>query len=185
MHKDFAKKRRIPTKFKRRTQRHFASMTSASPSWIWMASGLILGLTLSSLLYWKMHPQRTVPRDAPIAIKENPPKKSEKSASKPQTASRFDFYTVLPENEAKADPYFDPASTAQNTVAQEEPITKPIANPHQPEIKPFKPNESKPFAPAADPYILQVGSFRHFEQADKLPRSSHCQDSKPAFKHLK
>ena len=140
-----------------------------------MASGLFLGLTLSGLLYWRIHPHQVAKRDTPIAISENnTPAKSQPSKAKNPTASRFDFYTVLSDNEAKADPYYNSATPDPKPIAQLNESTHSITTHNEPEIKPFKPFEPKPFAAAstnaitAEPYILQVGSFRQFEQADKL-----------------
>lgn len=174
MHNDFAQKRRLSNKYKRRTNKYHTAST-ANTTWIWMISGLVLGLCLSGLLYRKTHPHQHIPVDKPIAINENIPTKSEKLPSKQNTASRFDFYTVLPENEAKADPYYNPKPVDPTRIAQN-------TQPKKPEIKPFVPLGSnpsplstdpfalkpKPFAPNTDPYILQVGSFRHYHQADKL-----------------
>lgn len=181
MHRDFAKKRRLSPKLKRRGAKHAAHAHAPNTAWIGMATGLVLGLVLSALLYWKIHSHQTSPIDSPIAINEKSPTAKMRLTTK-NTAQRFDFYTVLPENEAKADPYYNPALAEPKPIAQQtQPLTSANAERSVTEIKPFKPAESKSFTPlpSPDPYILQVGSFKHFEQADKL-RAQLTQSGKKA-----
>lgn len=167
MHKDFAKRKKRPIKRSRHRPGKVASRsTFFIPAWIWMGSGLVLGLVLSALLYAQIHPDQTQTPAVTIAIHEKPP------LPQPQknTAKRFEFYSVLADNEGQAALYRAPAATKHKSVAS---LDKPKAftnhQPvHEPTAKSFKPYEAKPFVPLEDRSILQVGSFKQYDQADKL-----------------
>lgn len=125
----------------------------AIPGWVWLSSGLIVGLFVALLVYLDQQPAepikmpnfqtpgmqdtRDVKKDA--AEPPGPP-----SPPKP----RFEFYNILPEFEvAVPDEEIDPLR--QSKPAATEPV--------------------KATAPAtgADPqYLLQAGSFKQFKEAD-------------------
>ncbi|ROR34313.1 SPOR domain-containing protein [Inmirania thermothiophila] len=92
--------------------------------WAWLAAGLAIGLFVAFLVY--LHEHR-----APVPVAAAP--------EAPATpAPRFDFYTILPEQEV--------------VVPEEGRAT---------------PREERPEAAPAR-YLLQVGSFRTWAQADAL-----------------
>jgi cell division protein FtsN len=122
------------------------------PGWIWLLSGLIIGLFVALLIYIKDNSSgkltitKTVAKvfqphgqDEARGVKENkstPPPPPEKKAavnSKP----KFDFYTILPELE--------------DAIPEQELL-----------------NDKKSGNKSGQKFILQAGSFRKFEEADKL-----------------
>lgn len=107
----------------------------------WFVAGLTLGLLIALWVYLKG------PRVAqPASSAANAAEKSSadnKTAAAPSTKPRFDFYTILPELEV--------ALPDQETGA------KP------------RPNAAQAGKPEA--YILQAGSFKNFEEADRLKAS--------------
>lgn len=122
------------------------------PGWIWLLSGLAIGLFVALLVYIKDNSSgklaitETVskvfqPRDQADTrgVKENksspPPPPENKQAE--NTKPKFDFYTILPELEV--------AIPEQDLVSE-------------------KSSSSK----TSEQFILQAGSFRKFEEADKL-----------------
>lgn len=135
-----------------------------------MGSGLILGLTLSALLYWRIHPEPQQTKTLDIAIHEKQPQPIQKVPSKPK---RFDFYAVLAENDANKDPYLAPLPEGKSHTAKIEPTQSAVSirarlKTPEPEIKTFKPNEPKPFNPNGETMMLQVGSFKSYMEAQKL-----------------
>ncbi len=122
------------------------------PGYIWLLAGLAIGLFISFLVYLKKQPVEQVSfKDAVVneLQKAKQSKKSDtaKKDSKPQGKEpRFDFYTILPELEV-----FIP----------------------EPEIKPNEtPNSGtstlSSTAPTGTQYLLQAGSFRNHEDAERL-----------------
>ena len=68
-----------------------------TPGWIWLLSGLAIGLSVAVYFYWQNR-EHAAPSPAASASKSTAPntlEKKEVDASKP----RFDFYTILPEME--------------------------------------------------------------------------------------
>ncbi len=117
------------------------------PGWLWMLAGLALGLFSALLL--QLLPHRTdvrevVPATTPPESVVTPPPKE----APPQPV--FDFYTRLAENEVKV----------IESGQRKEPAAAPVTRPAQPALQP----------PVATPdrYLLQAGSFRRTEDADRL-----------------
>jgi len=119
------------------------------PGWIWMLAGLIIGLFVALLVYIKDNSSGT------IAITETVSKvfqqknetrgvKKEPSKAPPEppvnNKPKFDFYTILPELEV-AIPEQDLINSNNATTSNS------------------KTNQQ---------FILQAGSFKKFEEADKL-----------------
>jgi len=119
------------------------------PGWIWMLAGLIIGLFVALLVYIKDNSSGT------IAITETVSKvfqqkneargvKKEPSKAPPEppvnNKPKFDFYTILPELEV-AIPEQDLINNNNTTTSNS------------------KTNQQ---------FILQAGSFKKFEEADKL-----------------
>ena len=130
--------------------KHKASL----PGWVWMLGGLFIGLFVALLIYLdKTNPQRESAkigqavtqffqqkaRDAREATQAET--KTESKSSDNKTLPRFDFYTILPELEV--------------AIPEEELI--------EASKKPVTQNTSEDIE-----YMLQAGSFRNMEQADRL-----------------
>lgn len=154
MNKDFAKKRR--SRFAK--QKPYQSVF-LMPSWAWMVCGLMLGVGLSAIVYWKMHQDRNhLTSDVTIAMEDRAGKTKAKSLAKRSSSEtgevRFDFYNLLPnmtqETTELATNSVNPPPTA---VSEHPTLDKVLAT-------------SKEIDPST--YIIQAGSFRHQRQAEEL-----------------
>lgn len=130
--------------------KHKASL----PGWVWMLGGLFIGLFVALLIYLdKTNPQRES-ADIGKAVTQFFQQKAKdvreatqtetKTDSKPadnKTLPRFDFYTILPELE--------------------------VAIPEEELIAASKAPETQKADDGIE-YMLQAGSFRNMEQADRL-----------------
>ncbi len=128
--------------------------------WIWFFAGLLVGLFAAGLAWLKFSHQTT---DYAVTSKPNNTQthqqKQTKTASKKQTSlppkPRFDFYTVLPEMEIVIpDPEPDPTpkhTPKKSTTAKTMPPATHTAN--------------------GTTYMLQMGSFRKYGDADRLKAS--------------
>lgn len=126
------------------------------PGWAWMLAGLAIGLFVALLVYindFTASSNKSAVKDAFSKIvntttdnvKELKKKSSsitKKSGTKTNSKPRFDFYTILPELEVTV-PDEELINKSENTSAT---------------------RSSKPVSPL----ILQAGSFRHYDAADKL-----------------
>ena len=122
-----------------------------TPGWVWFLGGLLVGVFASGLVWLKFGAST---KDFPgfggsaktqvqqeLGGKQKPTKKREPEAPKP----RFDFYTILPEMEVVVpDPEPQLVSQAQ---------------------------AGKPGSVVTDAYMLQMGSFRKYADADRLKAS--------------
>ena len=132
MSRDYAKKsgtarKKTPAR-KKPAARGKNNTTPARSGWRWYFAGLASGIFLSFLLYLGTLPDAAGPEPGPGQAKAEP-----ETPPKP----RFDFYTMLPEQEIEVD----------------EPAQQPSRN-----------------ATTAEPeayYLLQAGSFRQREDADR------------------
>jgi cell division protein FtsN len=118
------------------------------PGWIWLATGMLMGLGLAVFLmargWMPSQPEgldRPVPRpDAEPAVSETPDDLSQPvEGEEEEWKPRYDFYTVLPEMEV---------------VVPEQEIRERVDRREQQ-------------AASRGPYVLQVGSFRQFGDADR------------------
>ena len=125
----------------------------AVPGWLWLLSGLSIGLFIAFLFFLQQRSDDSSPAAAGQESKTQqalhmPPanqdarevKKTKPAAVPPPPKRRFDFYTILPEMEV---------------VVPEQEITG-------------KPREGVRQVEAPGTYILQAGSFRALQQADQL-----------------
>lgn len=119
------------------------------PGWIWMLAGLIIGLFVALLIYIKDNSTgktritETVSKVFQTKNEARGVKTNKESAPPPPPVSnkpKFDFYTILPELE--------------------------IAIPEQELID--TPNNTSSASTNTQQYILQAGSFKKYEEADKL-----------------
>ncbi len=130
--------------------KHKASL----PGWVWMLGGLFIGLFVALLIYLdKTNPQRETANIGKAVTqffqqKTQDARQASRTETKPETKPadsktlpRFDFYTILPELEV--------------AIPEEELI--------EASKKPATPNTTEGID-----YMLQAGSFRNMEQADRL-----------------
>jgi cell division protein FtsN len=136
--------------YKRSGKRKRRSSPGQQNGWLWLSGGLVAGAIIGYLGYLiqaqgGLSPAPQQARTVAAAPAAPPPKPAAKPAPPPAEAApaknRFEFYTLLPEMEMQVgEEHFGDAPGA--------------ASP------PKKSDEG--------PYILQVGSFRHAEEADSL-----------------
>ena len=120
------------------------------PGWVWMFAGLMIGLFVALLVYIKDNSSGKLAITDTVAKVFQPKNQTEARGVKkeeptlpPAPASnkpKFDFYTILPELE--------------------------VAIPEQELINFSKKKTTDP--KSTEKYILQAGSFKQFEEADKL-----------------
>ncbi|MBS0288928.1 MAG: SPOR domain-containing protein [Proteobacteria bacterium] len=191
MTKDYAKRRR--TQYSNILRQNSKQHTKLMPAWGWMSLGLMLGIFLCAVLYWKLNHHST-PESPLVEIhkahakphavktpKNIKPKAHAKSLATTHHSTRFDFYNVLP----KMNQDFEIAETSPNTLtlamSQSTPDTKPkLADDElfketthdMPDAKPgladdetFKRSSA---AISQNSYIIQAGSFHRQEQAEEL-----------------
>ena len=135
----------------RRTSRRPASRPL--PGWIWLLSGLMIGLFVAFVVWLGVLPLRDPPTAAPAPAAAAP-------TAEPPSRPRFDFYTLLPEMEV--------------VVPESRPLPPPAPRPStEPRPEGAEATASAPPPPVEQPghYLLQVGSFRRAEEADRLRAS--------------
>ncbi len=126
----------------------------ATPGWVWLLAGLVLGLA-AALLAYKYHgsaPAKPIARHLDLPSEQadeaagpgvTTGKSGKHAAAKPLPSPpkpRFDFYTILPKMEV---------------VVPEEDIKG-------------RPKSGVPQVDQPGTYYLQAGSFRAYDQADRL-----------------
>lgn len=119
------------------------------PGWVWFIAGMLLGLFFSGLAWLKIFPTDTLPS---ITATVGKPKVDNEKAPQEELnpKPRFDFYTILPEMEVvvpEPEPEVIPKSQAKQEQSEEPP------------------------AGEAGKYMLQMGSFRQYADADRLKAS--------------
>ena len=139
----------MPRDYKSRAASRSKAKQTA-PGWVWFLGGLLVGLFFSGLAWLKL-----LPPAPPLAIQQPPEQRAEAAPApslerEPQAPKpRFDFYTILPEMEVvvpEPEPVPEPAQQTPRSVPQAK--AKPAAR-----------------------YMLQMGSFRKFADADRLKAS--------------
>ena len=120
------------------------------PGWVWFVIGMLVGLFFSGLAWLKLLPadlgsstETVVSRSVPKAEKEQA--RREEVNPKP----RFDFFTILPEMEV--------------VVPEPEPEVVPRAQ--------ARLQSTEEVAAGSVKYMLQMGSFRKYADADRLKAS--------------
>jgi len=126
------------------TSRRKSKKNTSAAGWVWMLAGLSIGLFVAFLVYLNDNPLemgKEKNKPAPVVEKSRAAEPGQKTADSKQGATqrpRFDFYNLLPEMEV-----FIPE---QEIAAERE------KNSNGEQVV----------------YDLQVGSFRQFEDADRL-----------------
>lgn len=127
------------------------------PGWAWLLLGLALGVAGAAVFYISQNqPSRLVPVPEPVGrggpgVQTAPDKVGEPEASNPPLAvpdqERYDFYELLKEGEV---------------------VIPMPEEPKPPSVATTVPPPSPPAASSSARYILQVGSYRKFEDADRV-----------------
>lgn len=131
----------MPRDYKHRAQKK--PPKKPLPGWLWLFTGLLLGGFIVGLIWLKGQSTDT---DAQWvgAEPDRPPQGKSQPAARPEVPPpepRFDFYNMLPEMEVVVpDEELEPAAIAEPIPAASRPAT----------------------------YLIQVGSFRRNEDADRL-----------------
>ena len=131
-----------------RRRRHNAKRRpgrSSLPGWAWLAMGLAIGVACAAVAFMIVNRpagERAPSTPAPPSAKEEPEQAPPaEQADAEAGGNRFDFYELLPNLE----------------------VVVPDTEQHEPpQIKP----RSEALPPGR--YALQAGSFRHFNEADRL-----------------
>lgn len=140
------------------------------PGWVWMLGGLFIGLFIALLVYLTHNAGSDPDRDIGSSVNEligkfkdsredtrdvrrdnTPAPPSPGEQQQDEDKPRFDFYTILPELEV---------------VIPEHDLFGD--KPEKAEQKPARPGQPAPPADSNTRYIIQAGSFRNPEQADRL-----------------
>lgn len=144
----------MPADYKSRaTRKHKKSL----PGYLWLLSGLAIGLFVALIVYLDKQPENT--RDFGTAVQleleklkqQAKPDNTRQAAPAPKAEkkeAKFNFYTILPELE----------------------VLIPESETRPPESKSEKPPEtsSTTHTAAKKQYVLQVGSFQNRNDAEKL-----------------
>jgi cell division protein FtsN len=116
------------------------------PGWVWLFTGLAIGLFVSLLLWLKDRPATVGPSIAQQSREEIRTRTSRVEAVE-EEKPRFDFYTLLPELEVvipEGDYEVEPVKPRPNTTTQQPVVEEPGS------------------------YRLQAGSFKSLDEADRL-----------------
>ena len=121
------------------------------PGWVWLIAGLIIGLFVALLVYIKDN------SSGKLAITETVSKVFQNKTSTEARGVKKDNVTALPEPSSNHKPKFD-----FYTILPE----LEVAIPEQDLVNESKESNSK--TKTSQQYILQAGSFKKFNEADKL-----------------
>nr|VFJ42245.1 MAG: Cell division protein FtsN [Candidatus Kentron sp. FW]VFJ49881.1 MAG: Cell division protein FtsN [Candidatus Kentron sp. FW] len=136
----------------------------ASPGWIWFLVGLLIGLFIAALTYLSlqysagdgrrqmgMQPQlRNAPPPSRVQGGQAASAARTTKSTDKRSEAEFEFYTILPEREIRV-PEHELRSQQPQTARKAEAAT-----------------QVGTAMDASGRYILQVGSFRHLDDADRL-----------------
>lgn len=142
----------MPRDYKNRANSH-GSRNRGLPGWAWFISGLLVGLFFSGLAWLKLLPAPDGSGVTPQAYQQSPDRSAD-ARTDPRKAPpkpRFDFYTILPEMEV----------VVPEPESEETPRPPVTAAEQLPEVSPQAPGK----------YMLQMGSFRNYADADRLKAS--------------
>lgn len=123
------------------------------PGPVWFICGLLVGLFFSGLAWLKLLPPREPGRgEVVVAEADAKPNGGNRSSAEKRAPPkpRFDFYTILPEMEVVV-PEPEPMPSPEGRVAAAEPAGAEVADRGR--------------------YMLQMGSFRKYSDADRLKAS--------------
>jgi cell division protein FtsN len=148
----------MPRDYKPRTTR---KKKKSLPGYIWLLSGLAIGLFIAFIVYLDKQPESKKDFGSAVQeelkkIKQQAKKKNTTKTTATKKDQKFNFYTILPElevliPESETRPPERPAEIKNKTIT-----TNNTSKPNK-----SKPNKSKQ-------YVLQVGSFQSLNDAEKL-----------------
>lgn len=123
---------------------------TGTPGWLWMLAGLAVGLSIAMAIHLKHRSPETPPAQAREAAPARAQAGSQAQtagrrpapANESQPESRFDFYELLPQ--------FEVVLPETETPVRRESQAPPTA------------------IEAPGSYVLQAGSFRRYEDADRM-----------------
>ena len=133
--------------------------------WNWFVGGFAIGVLLTVGLFTSELSLQELLGGGGSGENASSRAQSDADASGERGKPRFEFYTLLPEMEVPVpdEEIQPPAAAPEVTVAKESSTTPP------PEPVSDAGTPTPPPTPAVDAaYILQVGSFRHPQEADRL-----------------
>lgn len=127
---------------------HKTNHSESSSHWLWLLAGTLIGIIITAIVCFKLfpviYPKIAQLEATPAVAEKSEPQQAEAEKRTPQ----FDFYSLLPELEVVVPETAEESETviaAPSSSQTEEPTT------------------------ANDPiYRLQLGSFRKYEDADRL-----------------
>ncbi|MFN2348354.1 MAG: SPOR domain-containing protein [Thioalkalivibrio sp.] len=138
--------------YKHSTNRGRKKKSSGLPGWVWGVAGLTIGLFAALLIY--LDGREGAPSEARVISAPAPAQREARDVRRQQAEEvpappkpRFDFYTMLPELE----------------------VVVP-----EPETRPSRPGEPAPAPKQVEEpgiYMLQAGSFRQYQEADRMKAS--------------
>jgi len=138
--------------YKHSTSRSRKKKSSGLPGWVWGVAGLTIGLFAAFLVYLDGREAapteaRTISAPAPAQREARDVRRQQAEPAPALPKPRFDFYTMLPELE----------------------VVVP-----EPETRPSRPGEPAPAPTQVEEpgiYMLQAGSFRQYDEADRMKAS--------------
>ena len=137
------------------------SESTGLPVWFWLISGVVIGAFVSFLVYLKLNVDVDGAVSNVVHEKKAPASKQPVEDSVEQSKEekgRFEFYSILPERNVEVPVEVE---EVQKEVIRKE---KEIAVTKLPEVSKI-PAGKKQYANRL--YVLQVGSFKRFKDADK------------------
>ena len=123
-------------------KRHSKVAPPEAPGWVWMLCGLSLGLVVAAAVYVsdrRGNVQTVTPTPVQAAQQQRREEPAPEISALPHPATRFDFYDILP-NEVVIPEVESQARPVRTTTPVEDP----------------------------DSYVLQTGSFRISEDAERM-----------------
>jgi len=127
-----------------------------APGWVWFSAGLLVGVFFSGLAWLKLTPSQPLFPQQSVTAKQTQPKKPAPTKKQKQQGAdtpkpRFDFYTILPEMEVVVpEPTPEPKTGSGGATHPKTALIKPGG---------------------VGSYMLQMGSFRSYADADRLKAS--------------
>jgi cell division protein FtsN len=135
--------------------RRSAPAKAGAPCWLWGLAGLLVGLLVAGLVYLGgPHPGAPLTALVPAAPEpaaSAPTPAPAPPAEAPRPKPRFEFYSILPEMEVPVEEPALPARASREPPAAAEPQKRGAGGGQE-----------------GAAYLLQVGSFRSLEEADRL-----------------
>lgn len=133
------------------------------PVWFWLISGVVIGAFVSFLVYLKLNVdvEEKVSKIAPEQKVPAPKKPVKEKAEQSDEEGRFEFYSILPKRKVEV--------PVEAEEVKEEATKKEVIKKEVVKSKPSEPVKEAPVKKRYENrlYVLQVGSFRRFKDADK------------------